>query len=179
MKGIKLYLSKIISMFVSIIMCMNVAIPVAHACSYEENAATIPSKAEIIEELFKIGFTDEEIEELFIRFPYEENIEFFSDSSHPDKTETYIISTRLIMSMGYTIDITAAGLALSSQKWEKIVVECVGWKIVVLASKIGSALATMHMGPTGVELVVTYRWTYGDNSMTWQYIPISYKATKC
>lgn len=174
----KLHFSKLGAMFVAIVMCMNLAIPVAQAYAYEESVATIPSKDEIIEELVKIGFTDKEIEELFVRFPYEEDITLFSDSSHPDKTETYYISTNYVKGLGYSIQIGNAGLGLTSAAWAKIIVKCVGWKIAVLASAIGLAVADMFMGPNGVKIEVTYRWTYGDNSMTWQYLPVAFKNTK-
>ena len=176
--NLKLFLSKLVAMLVAIIMCMNLTIPVAHACTYQENVVTIPSKADIIEELIKIGFTDKEIEELFIRFPYEDGITLFSDSSHPDKTETYYISTNSVRAMGYAVQLGNLGLGLSGNEWAKIVINNVGWQITLMAGTIGFAIADMYMGPTGVKLVVTYRWTYGDNSMTWQYLPISYKISK-
>lgn len=174
----KLHFSKLGTMFVTIVMCMNLMIPIAQAHSNEKSLTTMPSKDEIVAELVKIGFTDEEIEDLFVRFPYEEDIMLFSDSSHPDKTETYYISTNYVKGLGYAITIGNAGLGLTSAAWAKIVVNCVGWKIAVLASAIGLAVADMFMGPNGVKLEITYRWTYGDNSMTWQYLPVDFKVAK-
>lgn len=173
----KRYINKLCAMFLAFILCLNVSIPAAYAYS-NKNTNTLPPKDVIVAELVKLGFTDQEIEELFIKFPYEENISFLSDPSHPDVTNTYYISTTAVKSLGYAITIGLPGLGLSSADWVKIITKTVGWEVTLLVGAIALAAADMFMGPNGVKLDITFRWTYGDNSMTWQYLPIDFELTK-
>jgi hypothetical protein len=201
-------INKVISLLMAL--CITIVSPTfAMASSTESTSDNVlqvrevtHTKEFVVDELHKIGFTDEEIESLFERFPYDENeslLEFVPNGSMPkgdslsqmsfstalesatdvdDKDETYYISTSYVKGLGHTVSITSAGLGLSKSTWAKIIVKKVGWKITLLAGVIAAAVADMFMGPNGVRIDVTYRWTYGDQSMEWFWAPIDYSISK-
>lgn len=159
------------------------------------------SKDFVINELYKLGFTDKEVEELFEQFPYDKNIplvEFVPNnniyegnsiseinipiiletSPGQTKNKTYYISTNWVKGLGHSVSIGSAGLGLSKATWAKIIVKKMGWNIALLAGAIASAVADMYMGPNGVRIDVTYTWAYGDNSMSWYWAPTSFNVTK-
>lgn len=155
------------------------------------------TKEMIVNELYKIGFTDEEIEELFKEFPYDENVPLLqldptvsnyevssalkantliSLANTPGKTkpETYYISTSWVKGLGHSVSVGSAGLGLSSSAWSKILVQKIGWRVTAFVGVVASALADMFMGPNGVRLDVIYTWAYGDSSMVWYWAPTKY-----
>ncbi|MGO1469896.1 MAG: hypothetical protein ACTHW2_07725 [Tissierella sp.] len=198
--------TKILSLL--LIICIISSSNLAVASSMGISTNDIPSisktkhtKESITNELYNLGFTTREIEELFQEFPYDENIplldldsaigiygqDFASDSdiqmtlaNHPGqrKRVSYNISTNWVKGIGYPISIGHLGLSLSKAQWAKIIIKKVGWKITALAGAIALAVSDMFMGPNGVRINVTYTWTYGDNSMVWFWAPTGYSAFK-
>lgn len=152
---------------------------------------TLNSKKSIINELYKLGFTDKEIEELFEEFPYDESIPLIDNtissnkiynilrtSPGDTKNSTYYISTNWVKGLGYSISIGSAGLGLSKAEWAKILVKKMGWKVTVLVGAIASAVADMAMGPNGVRIEMIYTWSYGDTSMAWYWAPTAFDTYK-
>lgn len=173
---------KISALFLTFALCLNIMAHMTFALSTTQQQ--IPAtKGEVVAQLKEFGFTNKEIDELFEQFPYEgpqQKRHFLlarSSASHPDYTVVKEITAKSVELMGHTVNFGMIGLGMSSSAWAKVVIKSFGWKAVLIANEVALLLSTCYMGPNGIRISITYRWSYGDNSMTWQYLPIAFKAT--
>ena len=141
---------KILSLMLSLCIISTSTSTLAFASSTKTSnnnlyeSKTSNSKEFVINELYKLGFTDEEIEELFEEFPYDESIPLIGTtisgntiSKHNISTilrtspgdtinETYYISTKWVQNLGFAVDGATLGLGLSEAEWAKVIIKKVG-----------------------------------------------------
>jgi len=133
----------------------------------------------IINELTSYGFSTQEINQLLEDF-YAGNeaaqalrnqspgpgISLFT-APGDRKTETYTISKNWLASIGI-----AAGV-ISATDWKIALIKFVGIKILPAVAVIAAGLPSFLPG-NGIKVSVVYQWTYGDNSMEYSWIPVSF-----
>lgn len=190
MKNAKKLLAMIMSL--AIVFCSTA--PTAYAVTAEDiyqnrqqSEYAHHTKESVTEMLREAGFTDTEIEDLFIRFPYDENLPIYelvdsdnagvmpADAAHPDYYKTYTITTLMFTQIGVVVNAARIGWGTSKANWTKVIINERGWQLAILATQIASVMVQSYHTSGTASFQVMFRWTYGDNSMEWRYLPVSFK----